>query len=191
MGYSQCGSVVVFLLGIAVVESTVSQSTFFLTMLLGVGLFFFIKAATKDRTEVTELLTEQSPDVLRQKLLDYFQNRAYRLAPETSDSDNWVTLIGLVRPSLFLAIFLTFLAAVALMCLALVLATLFSSHGVLFFFLVLLSPVAAITYWKQAKREEQVAFRIDSAGKGSILTVRGHRDELVQLRTQTPFKTSS
>lgn len=172
-------------------ESTVSQSTFFLTMLLGVGLFFFIKAATKDRTEVAEFLIEQSPDVLRQKLLDYFQSRAYRLAPETPDSDDRVTLIGLVRPSIFLAIFLAFLAAIALMCFALVLTTLFSNYGILFFFLVLLSPVAAIAYWKQAKREEQVTFRIDEADKGSMLTVRGHRDELIQLRAQGPFKASS
>ncbi len=157
-------------------------------MLLGVGLFFFIKAATKDRTEVAEFLTEQSPDVLHQKLLDYFQNRAYTLVPATPDADDWITLTGLVRPSVFLAVFLAFLAAVALMCFALVLATLFSSYGALFFILVLLSPVAAMVYWKQAKREEQIAFRINDTEQGCRLTVRGHRDELIQLRSQTPFK---
>ncbi|ESA32311.1 hypothetical protein N836_27360 [Leptolyngbya sp. Heron Island J] len=157
-------------------------------MLLGVGLFFFIKAATKDRTEVAEFLTEQSPDVLHQKLLNYFQNRAYTLASATPDSDDWITLTGLVRPSVFLAIFLAFLAAVALMCFALVLTTLFSGYGALFFILVLLAPVAAIAYWKQAKREEQIAFRIDDTEQGCTLTVRGHRDELIQLRSQAPFK---
>ena len=170
-------------------ESTVSQSTFFLTMLLGVGLFFFIKAATKDRTEVAEFLTEQSPDVLRQKILDYFQNRAYTVVPAAPDSDSWTTLTGLVRPSVFLAVFLAFLAAVALMCFALVLATLFSGYGALFFILVLLAPGAAIAYWKQAQREEQIAFRIiNNAEQGCTLTVRGHRDELIQLRSQAPFK---
>ena len=174
-------------------ESAVSQSTFFLTMLLGVGLFFFMKAATKDRTEVAEFSTDQSPDTLRQKLLDYFQNRAYRLMEESlpstsepSGSDDWVKLVGLVRPSVFMAIFLAFLAAVALMCFALVLATLFSSYGAFFFILILLSPAAAIVYWQKAKREEQIAFRINGNAKdGCQLTVRGHRDEIIQLRAQS------
>ena len=168
-------------------ESAVSQSTFFLTMLLGVGLFFFIKAATKDRTQIAEFATDQSSEVLRQKLLDYFENRAYHLIPETTDEDDWVKLVGLVRPSIFLAVFLAFLAAVALMCFALVLATMFSNYGAFFFCLVLLSPVAAIAYWKQAKREEQVAFRINPTDKGCALAIRGHRDEIIQLKAQAPF----
>ena len=151
-------------------------------MLLGVGLFFFIKAATKDRTEIAEFSIDQPPEVLHQKLLDYFQNRAYQLAPSAAD-DHWVKLVGLVRPSLFLAIFLAFLAAVALMCFALVLATLFSDYGAVFFGLILLSPVAAIAYWKQAKREEQVAFQIQTADTGCTLAVRGHRDEIIQLKS--------
>ncbi|MEA5465311.1 cofactor assembly of complex C subunit B [Leptothoe sp. PORK10 BA2] len=170
-------------------ESAASQSTLFLTMLLGVGLFFFMKAATKDRTEVAEFLAEQSPDLLRQKLLDYFQNRAYRLLEESpsADSGDWVKLVGLVRPSVFMAVFLTFLAAVALMCFALVLATLFSNYGPFFFVLVLLSPVAAIVYWQQAEREEQVSFRIQPANDGCKLSVQGHRDEIIQLKAKAPF----
>ena len=162
-------------------------------MLLGVGLFFFIKASTKDRTEIAEFAIDQPPEVLHQKLLDYFQNRAYRVASVTSESadDNWVKLVGLVRPSLFLAIFLAFLAAVALMCFALVLTTLFSGYGVLFFGLILLSPVAAIAYWKQAKREEQVAFQIQTADDGCTLAVRGHRDEIIQLKSSGTIPAAS
>lgn len=171
-------------------ESAVSQSTFFLTMLLGVGLFFFIKAATKDRTEIAEFVTDQSPERLYQNLLSYFQNRAYRLISETSEpiTDGWVKLTGLVRPSVFLAVFLSLLAAVALMCFALVLATLFSRYGAVFFALILLSPIAAIIYWKQAKREEQIAFRINDTEQACLLTVRAHRDEIIQLKANAPFK---
>ncbi len=173
-------------------ESTVSQSTFFLTMLLGVGLFFFMKAATKDRTEVAEFVTKQSSDVLHQRLLDYFKNRAYKPEPACSDAtDNWVKLTGFVRPSVFLAIFLASLAAIALMCFALVMATLFSGYGAVFFALVLLAPMAAIAYWKQAKREEQIAFRIDDTVQGCKLTVRGHRDEIIQLKAEALFETAS
>ncbi|MBT9316416.1 cofactor assembly of complex C subunit B [Leptothoe spongobia] len=170
-------------------ESAVSQSTFFLTMLLGVGLFFFIKASTKDRTEIAEFSSDQSPEVLHQRLIDYFENRAYRLLENDADSegDSSVKLVGLVRPSVFLAIFLTFLAAVALLCFALVLATLFKSYGVIFFALVLLSPTVAILYWKRAKREEEISFRIHEINGSCKLTIRGHRDEIIQFRTQKPF----
>lgn len=170
-------------------ESAVSQSTFFLTVLLGVGLFFFIKAATKDRTEVAEFSSEQSSDVLHHKLLDYFQNRAYRRVDDDagSASDGRIKLVGLVRPSIFLAIFLAFLAAVALMCFALVLATLFSSYGPFFFILIVLSPAVAVAYWQRAEREEYIEFRINEGKDGCTLTVRAHRDEIIQLRAQQPF----
>ncbi|NEQ55868.1 MAG: cofactor assembly of complex C subunit B [Leptolyngbya sp. SIO3F4] len=169
--------------------SAVSQSTFFLTILLGVGLFFFIKASTKDRTEVAEFSSDKSSEVLHQQLIAYFKERAYRLLENDTDSNNdtWVKLVGLVRPSFFLAIFLTFLAAIALMCFALVLATLFSTYGAFFFALVLLSPAVAIIYWKQAEREEQIAFSIHESNDTCMLTVRGHRDEIIQLKAHRPF----
>ena len=171
-------------------ESAVSQSTFFLTMLLGVGLFFFIKAATKDRTEVAEFAVGQSPSALHPKLIEYFQNRAYQQLSETPGASNggWIKLVGIVRPSVFLAIFLSLLAAVALMCFALVLATLFSRYGPFFFGLILVSPLVAVVYWKRAKREEQIAFQINETEQGCALTVRGHRDEIIQLRAQAPFE---
>lgn len=158
-------------------------------MLLGVGLFFFIKAATKDRTEIVEFSSDQSSEVLHQQLIDYLKARAYRLLENDTDleSDHWVKLIGVVRPSVFLAIFLSLLAAVALMCFALILATLFKAYGLIFFALVLLSPAVAVVYWKQAKREEQIAFRINTTKDGCKVSVRGHRDEIIQLKAQKPF----
>ncbi|NEQ51392.1 MAG: cofactor assembly of complex C subunit B, partial [Leptolyngbya sp. SIO3F4] len=56
MGYSQCdSSSCVFLVTKDSCCGKCGQSVnFFLTILLGVGLFFFIKASTKDRTEVAE-----------------------------------------------------------------------------------------------------------------------------------------
>lgn len=170
-------------------ESAVSQSTFFLTILLGIGLFFFIKAATKDRTQIAEFATTELAEPLHQAILEYFQNRAYQLtAEETPDDDRWVKLVGVVRPSVFLAIFLSLLAAVALLCFSLVLATLFSDYGAIFFGLVLLSPVTAIIYWRRAKREEQIAFQVLDTEQGTKLTLRAHRDEIIQLKANAPFK---
>ena len=45
-------------------DAAVLQSTFLLTLLLSVGLFFFIRASTKDRTEVMRLGSEQDENTL-------------------------------------------------------------------------------------------------------------------------------
>ncbi|MBD0390148.1 MAG: cofactor assembly of complex C subunit B, partial [Nostoc sp. C3-bin3] len=40
-------------------DTAILPSTFVLTFLLAVGLFFFIRASTKDRTETARLISEQ------------------------------------------------------------------------------------------------------------------------------------
>ncbi|MFO0174930.1 MAG: cofactor assembly of complex C subunit B, partial [Aphanizomenon sp.] len=60
-------------------NSTVSQSTFLLTFLLSVGLFFFIRASTKDRIEMMRLTSEQDENTLMTSLKDYFRTRAYQV----------------------------------------------------------------------------------------------------------------
>ena len=60
-------------------DFTVLQSTFLLTFLLLVGLFFFIRASTKDRTEVMRLISEQDENTLMTSLKEYFRSRAYQV----------------------------------------------------------------------------------------------------------------
>ncbi|MBD0267706.1 MAG: cofactor assembly of complex C subunit B, partial [Cyanobacteria bacterium Co-bin8] len=45
--------------------NTVLSSTFLLTQLLMVGLFFFIRAATKDRTETLQVTVAKTPETLQ------------------------------------------------------------------------------------------------------------------------------
>ncbi|PSN20812.1 cofactor assembly of complex C subunit B [filamentous cyanobacterium CCP5] len=163
--------------------NAVLSSTFFLTLLLMVGLFFFIRASTKDRIETLQFTVDQAPEQIRTDLEAYFCDRAYhRLNP---GPDQPVILAGLVRPSRFLAVFLTGLAGIGSVCFALVLATLFPDYSSGFSLLLLLSPAAGWFYWRRARREETVTFTVEGTPEtdaGSQVTVIAHRDELIALQ---------
>lgn len=175
-------------------NDSVIVSTLVLTVLLMVGLFFFIRASTKDRTQKVTLVSEQPEDSLLNQLRQYFGQRAYRVAAIDAAA-NQVTFEGKVRPSLFLAVFLSGLAAVGMLCLMLVLSMVLPNWSMLWIGLLLLSPLAGVFYWKGAERVEQVSLTIEAlsesapraaqdstkAGK-SVITVTAHRDELAELR---------
>ena len=172
-------------------NTPVVASPFFLTLLMMVGLIFFIRASVKDRTEQIELLTSESEDSILPKLQNYFDERAYRVVavdPATSE----VTFQGFVQPSLFLAIFLSFLSGLGLSCLVLVLFMLFPQMSKWFWLILLFAPVAGIFYWQQAGRLEKVLLSINSKTVDNqtqnIIRVTGHRDELIQLRQNLSFK---
>jgi hypothetical protein len=167
----------------------VLTSTALLTGLLAVGLMFFIRASTKDRIEVTKLLAEQQGEPLLEKLQQYFVGRSYRLAAVEA-ADNKVIYEGMVRPSWFLAIFLSLLAAVGLLCLTLVLGLLFPAFSQPLLALVLLAPLAGLFYWRKSARPEQVALQVEflSDPPQSLVTVTGHRDEVAELRQALGLK---
>lgn len=186
-------------------SSSLVSSTLIPTLLLFIGLFFFIKASVKDRTE-TITLPAVSDQMLTQ-LEEYFTQRAYRLTstdsqllPDSASSPsgvnrthNRIIFEGFVRPSLFMAIFLTLLAAVGLCCGSLVLSILFPQWNVVVFGLVLLSPIAGIFYWQKAGRTEQVSLLIEttpdaeSQHRTSAIAITAHRDELAQLQKVLPL----
>lgn len=167
---------------------TVLYSTLFLTLLMIVGLVFFIRASTKDRIETLTLTRPVDPITLLQSLTTYFESRAYAVTAAEAESQR-ITLRGRVRPSLFLAGFLTLLAAVGALCFALVLANLWPAYGATFLGLLALSPLAGWFYWRGADRDEEICLEIrpDSADSGLLesalakVTVTAHRDELIAL----------
>lgn len=173
-------------------QTPILTSTALLTALLAVGLFFFIRASTKDRIEVAKLLAEQQGTPLLERLQQHFTERAYRISSVNPDR-NQVVYEGIVRPSLFLAIFLSSLAAVGLLCLALVLSLSFPDFSQIFLILLLFAPVAGIFYWRKSKRPEQVTLQVEaladeSQPAQSLLTVTAHRDELAELRQALGLK---
>lgn len=172
-------------------QSSVLASTALLTALLAVGLVFFIRASAKDRTEVAKLLADQQGEPLLERLQQYFSERAYRLA--TIDAaENQIIYEGLVRPSFFLAVFLSLLAAIGIACLGLVLAFLFPGLTPVVPFLLFLAPAAGLFYWKKAGRPEKVALQVEflnpDPSPQSLLTVTAHRDELTALRQALGLK---
>ncbi|NET00043.1 MAG: cofactor assembly of complex C subunit B [Sphaerospermopsis sp. SIO1G2] len=172
-------------------DTAIVPSTFLLTLLLSVGLFFFIRASTKDRIEKSQLVSEKDETALMNQLKEYFYSRAYSVK-SIDQERNVVTFEGFVRPSWFLAIFLTFLAAVGFACLALVLAQLVNSQSPFFLSLVLLSPLSGIFYWRKSGRIEQVSLKMESSHNeqypSSVITVVAHRDELAELQRALQLK---
>ncbi len=160
-----------------------------------VGLFFFIRASVKDRTEQVKLISEVPKTSLLEQLKTYFTQRAYSISASDATQDT-ITFKGLVRPSLFLAVFLTILAALGLICLVLVFSFVYPPLTPLFFTLELLSPVAGIFYWKKAQRVETVSLSLESFSQegsqsGSLLTLTAHRDEVIQLKQTFPLKSAN
>ena len=154
-----------------------------------VGLFFFIRASVKDRTQEVKLVSEQAQETLLEQLQQYLQARSYRLTGV--DAKQNVTFEGFVRPSVFLAIFLTLLAAVGILCLALVSSLLSPKLSVIFLCLVVLSPVAGVFYWQRAARSEQVSLKVETYSEKTSLsqiTVIAHRDELLELQRALQLK---
>lgn len=174
--------------------TAILSSTFVLTLLLSVGLFFFIRASTKDRTQEIKLVSEQAQDSFMAQLQQYLQERSYRVA-RVDPQQNCIVFEGFVQPSVFLAIFLTLLAAAGIICLALIWSLLFPNLSGVFLALVLLSPGAGIFYWKKAGRNEQVLLKLEGTPsekpeQQSQVTVIAQRDELIQLQRSLQLKPS-
>lgn len=170
-------------------QNLVLPSTLLLTLLLAIGLFFFVKASVKDRTQQIQLRSSEPESVLLQRLEQYMRQRAYQIKALDSAAEQ-VTYEGIVRPSWFLAIFLGLLTAAGLLCLGLVLSLVLPGADRLPLGLVLLAPLASGFYWQRAKRPEQVLLKVQptppalsSTATGTLLTVTAHRDELAQLQS--------
>ncbi|MBD2446783.1 cofactor assembly of complex C subunit B [Nostoc sp. FACHB-152] len=175
-------------------DTAILPSTLLLTLLLLVGLVFFIRAATKDRIQTAHLISEQSEAVLMPQLQEYFHSRSYRVA-EVDREKNRVIFEGYVKPSLFLAVFLTFLATVGLVCLSLVLFLLLPNLNTSVLGIALLSPLSGLFYWKKAGRVEKVLLDMqktnqDEPNSLGKFAVTAHRDELIELQKTLNLKLS-
>ena len=153
-------------------------STLFLTILLFVGLVSFLRGSIRDRTtDAIFAVDKLTDDRLLMQVRDHFRQRAYRVV-EINPEREIATLVGQVQPSVFLAIFLTSLAAVGLICLGLVLGILIPDLENLWLWLLVASPIAGIFYWRGTPRERQVYLQLLPDAK---LKVRAHKDEIAEL----------
>jgi hypothetical protein len=174
------------------VTEIATYSTLFITLLMIIGLGFFIRASTKDRIETLTLVRPVEPLALLQELTTYFEERAYTVTAVEPEPQR-IILRGRVRPSLFLAGFLTLLAAVGMLCFALVLANLWPAYAPGFLGLIGLAPAAGWFYWRGADRDEEIKLEVrptpdpdpltdaSPAAPRATVTVTAHRDELIAL----------
>jgi hypothetical protein len=173
--------------------SVVIPSTFFLTALLMIGLFFFVRASTKDRIECLEWSSSEEGDRLLSQIEQHLTQRAYRLK-QVEPEQSKVIFEGLVRPSVILAALLVSLVIVSLLGLSLVLSLTMPSVGLKFMAIGLVSPLAGWFYWKGSERLEEVEVQVLPPEPSSesnpkvteipqtTVRVQGHRDELLALR---------
>ena len=170
-------------------DTAILPSTLVLTLLMSVGLIFFIRASTKERTETAQLVSQLPEASLMPQLKEYFRARSYRVAA-VDPQQNKVTMTGFVKPSWFLAIFLTILATVGFTSLSLVLSMLFSIKSFLLYGIVLLSPLSGIFYWNKAGRVENVSLAVEDTDseQSSKITVIAHRDEIISLEEALRLK---
>ncbi|BFM39346.1 cofactor assembly of complex C subunit B [Synechocystis sp. LKSZ1] len=172
-------------------DTPVLASTLFLTVISLIGLVFFIRASVKERQAQLYLPVESSAVDLLDQLKDYLLQRAYRVIAINPATQS-ITFEGTVSPSKFLAVFLSLMAALGLLCLALVIGTLWPEAALPSLVLLGLAPLAGLFYWRRAQRQEQVQIQVLSRPESQDpdqpwLTITGHRDELKALQAQFPL----
>ncbi len=165
-------------------DSLIFYSPLIITLLMAVGLFFFIRASVKDRTEQETYESEVAPETLRAAVEAYFNKRAYTLVAE----DPTLVYQGMIRPSVFLAAFLTLLALGGLGSLALILIVLMPSVGGWWGLLLSLCPLAGIFYWQKAQHPERIKLRLDPGPIKTKLCIQGHRDEIERFKRSLGFE---
>lgn len=160
----------------------VLPSTLFLTLLITIGLVFFIRASVKERIETAHWALPQSEQQVLEATTQYLESRAYRLQSVDREQER-VVFSGMVGASLGLAIFLSVLAAVGAACLGLVLSIQVPQIGYWGLATLLLAPLAGWFYYQKAQRPEQVILSVSEAQGKTQLRVTAHRDEIATLQT--------
>ncbi len=160
------------------VVNLASRSTLIMTGLLGIGLFFFLRASGKDRVETRIYQSSIPLQTFAQTVRDYLHDRAYTLTQV--DDKGIATFIGQGQPSWFLTVFLSGLAMLGCVCLIVVFRYLYPDTYQGSWALLGLAPLAGWYYRARNQRQETIKLRIEAptAAVLSRMTISGHRDEL-------------
>jgi len=157
-------------------------STLLLTVLLAIGLVFFLRAASKDRTTVVDVQSPRPALEVLEGVSHWLEQRGW--AQRGGDAERQVLRFeATVDASVPLAVLLSLLGAVGASCLGLVLRELHPGLAWWPLLLALLGPLAGLIYRRRARRQEALEIRLMSADApgGSKIRLRAHRDELIAL----------
>jgi HAMP domain-containing protein len=171
-------------------ETLILPSTFFLSVLITIGLVFFIRASTKSRIETAVWSIPLSEENVLKDVTEYLEGRSYRLQSVDKETEQAV-FSGMVRASWGMAIFLSVLAAIGAISLGLVLAIQFPQLGYWGLAAVLLAPGAGWFYFAKSQRPEQVILNVRPADQSqkTRLKMTAHRDEIASLQSTLSYLT--
>ncbi len=162
------------------------SSVLLLTILLAIGLVFFLRAASKDRTTVVDVSSPLPPLEVLNGISDWLEKRGWK--SDGGDAERKVLRYqGQVASSRFLAILLSMYGGLGSACLGLVIRQLYPSLGWWPLMLVIVGgPLAGLIYSKRSARIESFEFRLMSSDEtlNSTLRIRAHRDELIALELE-------
>ena len=157
-------------------------STLLLTLLLGIGLIFFLRAASKDRTTIVEVHSPRPPLEVLEGLDQWLKQRGWNR--HGGDADRCLLEYrGRVESSSALAILLSVLGTVGAGSLGLVIRQVNAGLGWWPLLIASLGPLTGWVYTRRAQREEGLQIRLveTEASEGSTLRLQAHRDELIAL----------
>ena len=162
------------------------NSTLLLTILLGIGLFFFLRASSKDRTTIIEVSSSQQPIKVLNVLCEWLISRGWQQIG--GDFDERILIFkGQVVSSKFLAVFLGILGGFGSCALGLVIIQLYPALGWWPILLGLIGgPLSGVIYFKKSAREEKFEMKLVSNDdeKLTCMRFRAHRDELISLENE-------
>ena len=172
-------------------------STLLLTLLLGVGLFFFLKASSKDRTTVIDISSSKKSIEVLNEVCNWLKSRGWQQIKVDSEK-KILTFKGKVVSSKSLAIFLSVLGCLGSCSLGLVLVQIYPFLNWWPILLGLVGgPISGFVYFKNSRREEIFEFKLINENEIKLTQLRlsAHRDELIafenDLKDKLDFKSDS
>ena len=161
------------------------SSTLLLTLLLAIGLVFFLRAASKDRTTVVDVYSSKPPVEVLTGISHWLEERGW--IRDGGDLEKQLLRFrGSVASSNGLAVLLSIYGTVGAACLGLVLFQLFPILSWWPLLLALLGPLAGLIYQRRSERVEALELRLISPPESnrSALRLRAHRDELIAMELE-------
>ena len=162
------------------------SSTLLLTLLLAIGLMFFLRAASKDRTTVVDIHSSLPEIDVLKGLTAWLEQRGWTRKGGDLERKTLV-FNGNVASSKSLAIFLSLLGGLGAASLGLVLSQLYPYLGWWPLCLSILgAPLTGFIYTKKSSRMESLEMRLLTINSinGTDLRIRAHRDELIAIELE-------
>ncbi len=162
------------------------KSTLLLTILLAIGLFFFLRASSKDRTTIVEISSSEKPIKVLNGLCEWLNLRGWKQIG--GDFEKRILIFqGEVVSSKFLAIFLGVLGGFGSCALGLVVVQIYPGLGWWPILLGLIGgPLSSLFYSKKSAREEKFELRLinENDNDSTLMRLKAHRDELISLENE-------